>query len=79
MAVAGADARDRQVRCWFHRPAAGSALVRCRYRDSMKAWDVHRVERPSKSETRSWWIDATGSVYDQPIADATRFRAVSLC
>jgi len=25
MAVAGADARDRQVRCWFHRPGAGSA------------------------------------------------------
>jgi imidazolonepropionase-like amidohydrolase len=36
----------------------------------MRAWAVHGVELPFEDESRSWWIDAAGSVHDRPIADA---------
>ena len=36
----------------------------------MTAWAVHGVELPFGDEPVSWWIDGSGAVHDQPIADA---------
>jgi imidazolonepropionase-like amidohydrolase len=36
----------------------------------VKAWAVRGVELPFGDEAAAWWIDASGSVHDRPIADA---------
>lgn len=36
----------------------------------MTAWAVHGIELPFGDRVRSWWIDAQGTVRDEPIADA---------
>ncbi|MGE5290799.1 MAG: hypothetical protein ACM3ML_27125 [Micromonosporaceae bacterium] len=36
----------------------------------MMAWAVHGVELPFGDEAGSWWIDASGSIHDRPIAGA---------
>jgi hypothetical protein len=36
----------------------------------MRAWAVRGIDLPFGDETRSWWIDAAGSVHDRPIPGA---------
>jgi hypothetical protein len=36
----------------------------------VKAWAVQGVELPFGDEAAAWWIDASGTVHDRPIADA---------
>jgi imidazolonepropionase-like amidohydrolase len=36
----------------------------------MTAWAVSGFELPFGSESRSWWIDATGAAHDDPLEDA---------
>jgi len=40
-----------------------------RYR-GVQAWAVQGVELPFGDERTSWWIDASGSIDDRPVADA---------
>jgi hypothetical protein len=40
-----------------------------RYR-GVQAWAVQGVELPFGDERTSWWIDASGSIDDRPLADA---------
>jgi hypothetical protein len=36
----------------------------------MAAWAVRGVELPFGEEIASWWIDASGSIHDRPVAGA---------
>jgi hypothetical protein len=36
----------------------------------MTAWAVRGVELPFGEEIASWWIDASGSIHDRPVAGA---------
>jgi imidazolonepropionase-like amidohydrolase len=36
----------------------------------MRAWAVRGIDLPFGDETRSWWVDAAGSVHGRPIAGA---------
>jgi imidazolonepropionase-like amidohydrolase len=40
------------------------------YRDNVHSWAVRGVELPFGDQASEWWIDASGSVHDLPLADA---------
>lgn len=36
----------------------------------VRSWAVHGVELPFGDRARSWWVDESGIVHDEPIGDA---------
>jgi hypothetical protein len=36
----------------------------------VRSWAVHGVELPFGDRARSWWVDESGMVHDEPIGDA---------